>query len=256
LLDASNDFGTEGQEVVVVLELRAASNLFCIRATTRRPAGAPRLARERWPISQTSRKTRPSTVSPVEHRPTGLPPFDRLVEDHGPALLRFCAVQAGTQRAEDVFQETMVAALRAYDTVRDPASLKSWVFSIAARKAVDAHRSAARTPQPVADIAAHATDDPGRPPTSMADPAAVATANDDRAELWDRVGRLPAKQREAVGLRFLGDLSHREIAASMEISEAAARRNVFEGLTRLRTDLEPDRPSPSPSPRPPPEEIA
>jgi DNA-directed RNA polymerase specialized sigma24 family protein len=42
-----------------------------------------------------------------------------------------------------------------------------------------------------------------------------------------------------VTLRFLGDLSHREIAAVMETSEAAARRNVFEALKRLRTELAP-----------------
>ena len=58
--------------------------------------------------------TRPTT--------TRLPPFERVVAVHGPAVLRFCAVQVGRERAEDCFQETMIAALRAYDTVRDPAA--------------------------------------------------------------------------------------------------------------------------------------
>jgi DNA-directed RNA polymerase specialized sigma24 family protein len=37
-----------------------------------------------------------------------------------------------------------------------------------------------------------------------------------------------------VALRYLADLSHREIAAIMQTTEAAARRNVFEGVARLR----------------------
>ena len=46
-----------------------------------------------------------------------------------------------------------------------------------------------------------------------------------------RVRALPDKQRQAVALRFLADLSHAEIAEAMGTSEPAARRNVFEGLS-------------------------
>jgi len=57
--------------------------------------------------------------------------------------------------------------------------------------------------------------------------------------IWEPVRRLSDKQRHAVTLRFLGDLTHREIAEMMQTSEAAARRNVFEALRRLRSQLEP-----------------
>jgi len=50
------------------------------------------------------------------------------------------------------------------------------------------------------------------------------------------VGKLPPKQRQAIGLRFLADLSHAEIGVAMGTSTAAARRNVFEGLRRLRRE--------------------
>ncbi|HEY8495242.1 MAG TPA: sigma-70 family RNA polymerase sigma factor [Myxococcota bacterium] len=150
-----------------------------------------------------------------------LPPFEHVVERHGPALLRFCAARVGPERAEDCFQETMLAALRAYPSLRDPEAIRSWLFAIAARKAVDAHRAGARQPRPVADPEPLAE---GRPPGER-EPA-----------LWARVRRLPEKQRAAVALRYLAGLSHREIAAVMETSDAAARRNVFEGLARLRRE--------------------
>jgi RNA polymerase sigma factor (sigma-70 family) len=152
-----------------------------------------------------------------------LPPFEGVIELHGPAVLRFCAAQVGPERGEDVFQETMLAALRAYDEVRDPAAIRSWLFSIAARKAVDSHRQRARAPVPVSD------------------PEPQAAAGSDELPddgIWDQVRSLPGKQRTAVTLRYLADLSHREIAEVMRTSEDAARRNVFEGLRRLREHSE------------------
>ncbi len=153
-----------------------------------------------------------------------LPPFEQVIELHGPAVLRFCVAHAGAAVAEDCFQETMLAALRAYDQVRDAAAIRSWLFSIAARKAVDSHRGRARSPEPMADLE----------PVAGAEDAPV---RDDG--IWREVRSLPAKQRTAVTLRYLGDLSHAEIAEVMGTSEAAARRNVFEGLARLRELVEP-----------------
>jgi RNA polymerase sigma factor (sigma-70 family) len=150
-----------------------------------------------------------------------LPPFATVLEQHGPALLRFCRAQVGSDRGDDVFQETMLAALRAYADVHDATAVRAWLFAIAARKAVDAHRSTARAPVPTAD----------------ADLAQGSSTTPDGGEIWEQVARLPQKQRQAVTLRFMADLSHREIAEVMAISEDAVRRNVFEGLRRLRRDL-------------------
>lgn len=154
-----------------------------------------------------------------------VPPFATVLEEHGRALLRFCISQAGPDRGEDVFQETMISALRAYDTLEKPDAVRSWLFSIAARKAIDSHRVVGRAPVPVADVEPVGAD-------SVDDPAATAGS-----EVWQDVARLPDKQRQAVALRFIADLSHREIAQVMGTSEAAARRNVFEGVRRLRDHL-------------------
>jgi RNA polymerase sigma factor (sigma-70 family) len=151
-----------------------------------------------------------------------LPPFERVVELHGRALWRFCAAQGGRERADDCFQETMLAALRAYDQVREAGAIRAWLFSIAVRKVIDGQRDEVRRPQPVEAI----------------EPLAVAPApapHDD--SLWRAVRALPDKQRRAVSLRYLADLSHREIGEVMKTTEASARRNVFEGVSRLKRDL-------------------
>ena len=153
-----------------------------------------------------------------------LPPFERVVTEHGAAVLRFCAAQLGRERAEDCFQETMLAALRAYPQVRDPGALRAWLLSIAARKALDAHRSRARAP--------HSAE--GELVPDDADGADGAALRDEG--LWGQVRGLPDKQRMAVTLRYLADLTHAEVAGLMGTTEAAARRNVHEGLRRLRRE--------------------
>jgi RNA polymerase sigma factor (sigma-70 family) len=149
-----------------------------------------------------------------------LEPFESVVERHGADVWRFSCSQVGRERADDVFQETMLAALAAYPSLRDPGAVRSWLLQIAARKAVDAFRAGARAPAPIADPGEHAggTHDP---------PAA-----DD--ELWARVRALPEKQRQAVALRFLLDLDYADVGAAMRTSPEAARRSVFEAMRALR----------------------
>jgi RNA polymerase sigma factor (sigma-70 family) len=164
--------------------------------------------------------SRPNTA----RRSPPLPPFERVLEEHAPAVRRFCVAQAGPQRADDCFQETVLAALRAYEDLRDPGAIKTWLFSIAARKAIDAHRASVRALAPTDEIDEQAVA-----------PAPAAPAGED--DIWEQVRALPDKQRHAVTLRFRGDLVHREVADAMGTTEAAARRNVYEGLERLRKDM-------------------
>ena len=152
-----------------------------------------------------------------------LPPFERVVQRHGADVWRFAVSQVGRERAEDVFQETMLAALAAYPSLRDPDAVRPWLLRIAARKAVDLFRSAARDPVPVPELAQPSADGP--------DPA--------DEELWSRVRALPAKQRQAVALRFVLDLEYTGVGDAMGTTPEAARRNVFEGLQRLRKDIGP-----------------
>ncbi|MEA2444486.1 MAG: hypothetical protein QOJ12_1778, partial [Thermoleophilales bacterium] len=56
-------------------------------------------------------------------------------------------------------------------------------------------------------------------------------------ELWSAVRGLPERQRAAVFLRYAGDLTHRDIASVMESSEVAARKNVSDGLRKLKEAL-------------------
>jgi len=151
------------------------------------------------------------------------PPFQRLLDDHSETVLRFLAASVGPVDADDCFQETVIAALRAYPRLRHRDNLRGWLLTIAHRKALDHHRARARRAVPIEHV------DPG-----SADPEPIA---DD--DLWAAVHELPPKQRGAVLLRFVGDLSHREIAGAIGSSEEAARRALADGLAKLRTEWTP-----------------
>jgi RNA polymerase sigma factor (sigma-70 family) len=155
--------------------------------------------------------------------PVALPPFCTLIDEYGPLVWRYVASVAGPVDGADVYQETLLAALRAYPSLRDASNLRSWLMTIAHNKVIDRARAGARQPVPVGAVPEHA------------DTRAPTTGPDE--ELWSAVRRLPEKQRSSVVYRFVDDLPYAEIGRIVGCSEAAARQNVRAGLARLREEL-------------------
>ena len=149
-----------------------------------------------------------------------LAPFQRLLDETREDVYRFLVASVGPDDADECFQETYLSALAAYPGVRDGSNVRAWLFTIAHRKAIDRHRSRARAPLGL----------------DAAPPASVEAPAPSDEELWARVRALPTKQRAAVTFRFLGDLAYREIGEALGCSEQAARRNVHEGLVKLRQE--------------------
>jgi len=152
---------------------------------------------------------------------TDLPPFQTLIDAHAGDVMAVCRGAVGRSDADDCFQETFIAALRAYPKLQDAGNLRGWLITIAHRKAIDHHRASGRRPLPVADVREAAAEDP-------------PLGGDG---VWELVAALPPKQRAAVTLRYAGDLPHAEIAAALGCSPEAARRSLHEGLKRLRKEL-------------------
>jgi RNA polymerase sigma factor (sigma-70 family) len=150
---------------------------------------------------------------------TRLPPFQALIDEHAGVVMATLRGAVGGADAEDCFQETFLAALRAYPKLRDDGNLRGWLLTIAHRKAIDHHRANGRRPLPVAE------------------PEIAAPEPEPDEGIWDMVGALPPKQRAAVALRFGADLPHSEIAAALGCSPEAARRSLHEGIKRLRKEL-------------------
>lgn len=151
------------------------------------------------------------------------PPFQAFLETHKTIVYRYLAANLDRHEVDDCFQETFIAALRAYPDLRDDSNLRAWVLRIAERKVIDFHRARQRRAVP------HAA-----PPDQ---PAGDGEIHFDPA-LWRAVRSLPGKQRAALVYRYVTSLPYAEIGPLIGSSEEAARQNVRAGLRKLREVLQ------------------
>lgn len=164
--------------------------------------------------------------SPVRERLPGVmsEPFEWVVAEYGPMVLRVCRATLGPADAEEAWSETFLAALRAYPRLDDDANTEAWLVTIAHRKAIDITRATARR----APSARELPDQAGN----------SGSASEFQPELWDALAALPRKQRLSVAYHYVAGLPYAEIAQICGGSTAAARRAAADGIRTLRTRLD------------------
>jgi RNA polymerase sigma-70 factor, ECF subfamily len=149
---------------------------------------------------------------------------------HGAAIGRLCMALVGSQAdAEDLTQETLLAAHDAFDSWRGDGTIRSWLFGIARRKC--ARHLETRT-------AGRAKLELLRDDGTAPDPADAAADRQLAARARKALDEIRPSEREALILRYAGGLSFREVAAACGIDEAAARKRVSRAHARLREELD------------------
>lgn len=147
-----------------------------------------------------------------------LPPFGLLVGDHGDELLRHARRLAGDD-AEDVLQDALVRALRAYPRLTHTAHLRAWLHRVLTTTAFDwLDRRRVRAGELLTDT----------PPEALASPELY----DDAFEVL--IGALPGGAQFALRLRFVDDLPYETIAVRLDCSPEAARQRVSSAVRTLR----------------------
>jgi RNA polymerase sigma factor (sigma-70 family) len=147
-------------------------------------------------------------------------PFEDIVVQHGPTVLRVCRAVLARPDAEDAWSETFLAALRAYPDLADGANVEAWLVTIAHRKAIDVLRAQRRRATPVAEIGeTSSTIGAWQPPDES---------------LWAALRALPTKQRQAVAYHHVAGLPYAEVATIIGGSTEAARRAASDGIQALR----------------------
>ena len=146
-----------------------------------------------------------------------LPPFWSLVEAHGDELLVHARRLTGDDQAEDVLQDALLRALRAYPRLRHAEHLRAWLYRVTTSAAMDFHRSARRREVP--------TDDPPVVPTHD---------TYENGEFESLIAPLGETARTALRLRFVDDLDYDGIADRLGCSTVAARQRVSTAVRTLR----------------------
>jgi RNA polymerase sigma-70 factor (ECF subfamily) len=149
---------------------------------------------------------------------------------HARGVGRLCMALVGSQpEADDLVQETLLAAHDGLEGFRADGSVRAWLFSIARRKCA---RHLERRSRQTAQLC-------------LVHDSTQAAAADDLLMARQRAERARAaleavrpSEREAVLLRYQAGLSFREVGEALSIDEAAARKRVSRALARLREALE------------------
>ena len=126
-------------------------------------------------------------------------------------------------------QETLVSAFRSLGSFDPRQRFGSWVYGIAANVCRSWHRRWGRRPRPMSGAVA----DVESPRSEADEPASV----EERRQVREAVRRLPVKYREVVVLHYLDEMGYDEVARTLGITEAAARRRALRARLMLRRSL-------------------
>lgn len=159
--------------------------------------------------------------------------FAVLWRDCNPALLRYLRAMA-PDAADDVAAETWVQVCRGLGAFRgDEQAWRSWLFTVARRRALDESRRLSRHPAtPLADLPYHQ-----EPRT--ADAAEVALENLATAAVVRAIRTLPPLQADVILLRVVAGLDNESVARLVGRSPGAVRVAAHRGLRRLAETLSP-----------------
>jgi RNA polymerase sigma-70 factor (ECF subfamily) len=174
--------------------------------------------------------------------------IESWVDDHGGYLFRYALPRVRDHHAaEEVVQETFLAALKAWESFHSKSSPRTWLVGILRHKIMDLFRTRNRRGEreslDESDPAIDALfDGKGRwirqPVQVEIDPAALQ----ERADFWvvfeDCFGTLPELQAEAFSLRVMDDVKSDEICKVLSISSTNLWVLLHRARARLRACLE------------------
>ena len=169
----------------------------------------------------------------VEHTDAML---EALVREHSRLVYRIAyAVLRRHHDAEDATQETFVRVLRYSEKLAEVEDPKTWLARIAWRVAIDRSKRRGWTREVPLD-------DPEKPVLELASSDASAEETVQEAQLSTALEKLiqalPRKLREPLILSTIEEISPREVAATLNVNEAAVRSRVFRARQILREKLQ------------------
>lgn len=148
--------------------------------------------------------------------------FRGFVEARYPSLVRFGTLLTADQgKGEDLVQEALVKALRAWDRLHPDGNPEAYVRTVMTHASWRAGKRLWRGEQPTEELPEHAGPDVY---------GAVDTADAVRRAL----ATLPAQQRVVLVLRFWDHLSEAEIAARLGVSAGTVKSRASRALASLR----------------------
>ncbi len=135
-------------------------------------------------------------------------------------------------QSEDLAQETFLHAWKGLATLKEPSHLRPWLCSIARNLVCSARRKERRAPVTQTDPTDETLD------ALSSSPPEEAISREEQAILWETLKQLPEDYREPLVLYYRQEESIASVAASLDISEPAARQRLSRGRAMLTHRIE------------------
>jgi RNA polymerase sigma-70 factor (ECF subfamily) len=165
--------------------------------------------------------------------------FRVLVDRYSRSIFRLGYRMTGTEQdAEDVVQETFLRAYKQLHRYESRSSFGTWVYRIAANYALDMLRARERR-QEMALQTSNGSSEHIDLAAESPQPDQLAFAGQVRKGFEEAMQELSSQERVAFSLRHFEGCSIEQIAATLEVSETAAKNSVFRAVQKLRRSLEP-----------------
>ncbi len=136
--------------------------------------------------------------------------------------------------AEDVLQQVWVTALESPPDTGEGSNVRAWLYRVATNRALDCLAAARRRRKALSRRDPRIATGEDAP----VDAAAFALGEKARRKVRAHCAGLPRKQREAVWMRWVEGMDYASIAERLDSSPDSARANVYQGMKRLRSELE------------------
>lgn len=120
------------------------------------------------------------------------------------------------EAAQDLTQEAWVRVLRSLGSFRGDCRFSTWMYRIIFNLFLNQRRKSAREV------------------LTESEPTARRASTEQRLTLQEAVRELPLAFREVVALRYVGDLSYKEIAEVLDVPLGTVQSRLKRGLNRLQ----------------------
>ena len=166
-------------------------------------------------------------------RATDAEVIENLVDRFYDDLYRLAVtILCDPDEAEDAVQESLITAMMRLDRYQPGTNLRAWLYTITLNTCRGYLRKRSRRFS-LSTLLGRLFEQQERPPC----PEKAALKNEGNAQLWDAVNDLGEKHRLPILLRYIEDLSTREIAQILGINEGTVRSRLHYGCRKLQERL-------------------
>lgn len=149
--------------------------------------------------------------------------FEKFIKDNLDNAYRFSYTYTKNQYdAEDIVNESVIKALKSINSLKNPEYIKSWFYKIISNTAINFINKKNKTISYEENLLENE----------------ISEDNYEQFTFNDIVNKLDIKYRAVIVMRFLEDMSIKEISKILDLNENSVKSRLYRGLKILKNDME------------------